>query len=66
MKVAGFLLLLALLFLGAYAAGARFSPLTTGHSPIEYSGGSTGGSTLDSGGTSGGTGMNGMNMNGSP
>jgi hypothetical protein len=58
MKLAGFLVLLALLFLGAYTAGTRVGPVTTGRSPVQY----TGGSTTNTGGTSGG----GMNMSGSP
>jgi hypothetical protein len=53
-KLIGFLLLLALIFAGAHAAGAAFGPVTTGHAPITYDGGGSGG------------GMGGMNMGGNP
>jgi hypothetical protein len=55
-KLAGFLVLLALIFAGAHAAGARLGPVTTGHSHVQYTGGVTGGSP----------GMGGMNMGGNP
>jgi hypothetical protein len=51
-KLAGFLVLLVAVFTGAYAAGARIGPVTTGHSQVQYTGGSPG--------------MGGMNMGGSP
>ena len=50
-KLAGFLVLLVAVFAGAYAAGGRFGPLTTGQSRIQYSPS-----------TGGGPGMGGMNM----
>ena len=55
-KLAGFLVLLALIFAGAHAAGARLGPVTTGHSHVQYTGGVNGGSP----------GMGGMNMGGHP
>jgi hypothetical protein len=54
-KLAGFLVLLALIFVGAHAVGARLGPVTTGHSHVQYTG-VTGGSP----------GMGGMNMGGNP
>ena len=54
-KLIGFLVLLALVFTGAHAAGARFGPLTTGHSLIRYDGGG-----------GGSPGMGGMLMGGNP
>jgi hypothetical protein len=50
MKVAGFLVLLAVLFLAAHAAGVRFGPADTTGSHVQYTGGGAGG----------------MNMSGSP
>ena len=41
-KLAGFLILLALAFAGARAAGARLGPVTTGHSQVQYTGGGAG------------------------
>jgi hypothetical protein len=60
MKLASFLILLAVIFIVAHAAGARFGPVTTGHSQVQYVGPGTGGK--------GGMNMNmpGMNMGGSP
>ena len=55
-KLAGFLVLLALIFAGAHAAGARLGPVTTGHSQVQYAGGVSSGSP----------GMGGMNMGGQP
>lgn len=52
-KLIGFVVLLIAIFAGAHAAGAALGPLTTGHSPVIYTGG-----------TGGGTG--GMNMGGNP
>ncbi|HUN31042.1 MAG TPA: hypothetical protein VMU95_03410 [Trebonia sp.] len=43
-RLAGFLVLLALLFAGAHLAGARLGPLTTSHSRVQYTGGGSGGS----------------------
>jgi hypothetical protein len=49
-KLAGFVILLAAIFLGARAAGARLGPVTTSHSQVSYPGQ--------------GGGMGGMNMGG--
>jgi hypothetical protein len=49
-KLAGFLLLLVVIFLGAHAAGSALGPVTTSHSHVSYTGG---------------TGSRGMNMGGS-
>jgi hypothetical protein len=38
-KLAGFLILLAAIFAGAHAVGARLGPVTTGHSQVQYHGG---------------------------
>jgi len=53
-KLIGFLVLLAFVFVGAHAVGARFGPVTTSHSHIQYDGGG------------GSPGMGGMNMGGNP
>jgi hypothetical protein len=37
-KLLGFLILLAAIFIGAHAAGARLGPVTTSHSQISYPG----------------------------
>ena len=58
-KLAGFLILLAAIFAGAHAAGARLGPVTTSHSQVEYDG------NVPTGGPGMG-GMNGMNMGGNP
>ncbi len=50
-KLLGFLILLAAIFLGAHAAGARLGPVSTSHSQVSYPG-------------QGGGGMGGMNMGG--
>ncbi len=42
MKLAGFLILLAVIFIAAHSIGARLGPVTTGHSQVQYSGGSGG------------------------
>lgn len=52
-KLAGFLILLAVIFAGAHAVGARLGPVTTGHSLVRYDGG-------------GGTGAGGMKMGTNP
>ena len=44
-KLAGFLILLALIFAGAHAAGARLGPVTTSHSQVQYAGNGTGDGT---------------------
>jgi len=51
-KLLGFLILLAAVFLGAHAAGARLGPVTTSHSQVSYPGqdGGTGGMTMGGGG----------------
>jgi hypothetical protein len=54
-KLAGFVVLLVVIFLGARMAGAHLGPVTTSHSQVSYTGGT--------GGTGGGM-M--MNMGGSP
>jgi hypothetical protein len=41
-KLAGFLVLLVLVFAGARVAGARLGPVTTSHSPVQYTGGGAG------------------------
>ena len=51
-KLVGFAVLLAVIFVVAHAAGARLGPVTTGHSPVQYTGGT------------GSPGMGGMNMTG--
>jgi hypothetical protein len=63
MKLAGFLVLLAVIFFAAHAAGVRFGPVSTSHSRVQYTGGATGGSgtTVNTG-----SGTGGMNMSGSP
>ncbi|HEX4090408.1 MAG TPA: hypothetical protein VHZ33_16985 [Trebonia sp.] len=53
MKLAGFLVLLAAIFVVAHAVGARFGPVTTGHSQIQYVGSRDGNKGM------GGTGMGG-------
>ena len=52
-RLTGFLVLLAVVFAGAHAAGARFGPVTTGHSLVRYDGGG-----------GGSPGMGGMRMGG--
>jgi hypothetical protein len=51
-KIAGFLILLAVIFLGAHAAGSRLGPVTTSHSQVSYPGqrGSLGGMNMGGGG----------------
>jgi hypothetical protein len=43
-KLVGFVVLLALVFVGAHVAGARLGPITTSHSHVQYTGGGSGGS----------------------
>jgi hypothetical protein len=50
-KLVGFLILLAVIYFGAHAAGARLGPVTTSHSQVSYPGQVGGG-------------MGGMNMGG--
>jgi hypothetical protein len=59
MKLVGFLILLAVIFIAAHSLGARLGPVTTSHSQVQFTGG-TGGP----GG--GGMNMSGMNGDGSP
>jgi len=54
-KLAGFLVLLAAIFIWAHVAGSTVGPVTTGHSQVQYTGGAAGGSD-----------MGGMNMGGQP
>ncbi len=54
-KLCGFLLLLAAIFLGAHAAGAHLGPVTT---TFSHSGGGAGGMNMGGGGS--------MNMGGTP
>jgi hypothetical protein len=56
-KLGGFLVLLALIFVCARVIGGNAGPVTTGHSQIQYTGG---------GAATGGTNMGGMNMGGQP
>ena len=56
-KLAGFLILLAAIFVWAHVVGGTVGPVTTGHSQVQHSGG---------GATPGETGMGGMNMGGQP
>jgi hypothetical protein len=51
-KLVGFAVLLAVIFIAAHAAGARLGPVTTAHSTVQYTGGG------------GSPGMGGMNMTG--
>jgi len=66
-KLAGLLVLLAMVFAYAHVIGARVGPVTTGHSHIQYTGGgaATGG-TGTRGTDRGGMNMGGMNMGGMP
>jgi len=50
-KLVGFVILLAAVFLGAHAAGARLGPVTTSHSRVSYpgQGGGAGGMTMGGG-----------------
>jgi hypothetical protein len=52
-KLLGFAVLLAVIFVAAHAAGARLGPVTTSHSPVQYTGGT--------GGSPGGMNMTGAN-----
>jgi hypothetical protein len=53
-KLAGFLALLAAIFVWAHVVGSTVGPVTTGHSQVQYTGGAA----------TGGTDMGGMNMGG--
>jgi hypothetical protein len=57
MKLVGFLILLAMIFIAAHAAGARLGPVTTGHSQVQYVGGGTGGPSTGGMNMSGTSGM---------
>jgi hypothetical protein len=53
-KLLGFLVLLAVVFLGAHAAGARLGPVTTSHTQVSYPGqgeSGPGGMNMGGGGT---------------
>ena len=54
-KLVGFLILLAVIFFGAHAAGARLGPVTTSHSQVSYpgQGGGMGGMTMGGSGKAG-------------
>ena len=54
-KLVGFLVLLAAIFIGAHVVGNTVGPVTTGQSQVQYTGGAAGGSD-----------MGGMNMGGQP
>jgi hypothetical protein len=56
-KLGGFLVLLAAIFVWAHVVGGRVGPVTTERSQIQYSGG---------GAATSGTNMGGMNMGGQP
>jgi hypothetical protein len=60
MRVAGFVILLVVIFIAARAAGAALGPVTTSHSHVVYTGGGSSGSGM------GGMNMGGMNMGGTP
>ena len=54
-KLVGFVILLAVVFLGAHAAGARLGPVTTSHSQVSYPGqGGSGAGGMTMGGAGGG------------
>ena len=51
-KLVGFVILLAVIFLGAHAVGSHLGPVTTSHSQVSYPGqgsGGTGGMTMGGG-----------------
>lgn len=56
-KLAGFLVLVVVIFIGAHIIGGKVGPVTTGHSQVQYTGG---GASTD------GMNMGGMNMGGQP
>ena len=60
MKLVGFVILLAVVFIVARAAGAGLGPVTTSHSQVQYTG--SGSSSPGMGGMN----MGGMNMGGNP
>jgi len=62
-KLCGFLLLLVVVFAGAYAAGARVGPVAPGKAPASPSSPAQPSSPGGSGGSGGG---GGMNMGGMP
>jgi len=47
-RLVGFVILLAVIFVGAHAAGAHLGPVTTTHSQVSYpgQGGGSGGMTM--------------------
>jgi len=51
-KLAGFLLLLVAIFLGARAAGAALGPVTANHSQVSYTGTTGTGGGMNMGGSS--------------
>jgi hypothetical protein len=46
-KLAGFLLLLVVIFVGAHAVGSALGPVTTSHSQVSYTGHSGTGGGMD-------------------
>ena len=50
-RLVGFVILLAVIFVGAHAAGAHLGPVTTTHSQVSYpgQGGGSGGMTMGGG-----------------
>jgi hypothetical protein len=60
MKLFGFVVLLAVIFIAAHAAGARLGPVTTSHSQVQYTGSGPSAPGMD------GMNMGGMNMGGNP
>jgi hypothetical protein len=51
LKLVGFAILLAAIFLGAHAAGSRLGPVTTSHTQVSYPGqGGSQGATMNMGG----------------
>ena len=66
-KLAGFLVLVAMVFAYAHFIGSRVGPVTTGHSHIQYTGGGAAvGGTDVRRPNEGGSDMGGMNMGDMP
>jgi hypothetical protein len=53
-KLVGFLILLAVIFIGAHVAGSHLGPVTTTHSQVSYPGMSGGAGGMNMGGSGGG------------
>ena len=60
LKLAGFLVLVVVIFVCAHFVGGKVGPVTTGHSQVQY----TGGGAATGGTNTGGTNVGGMNMAG--